>query len=225
MAMEAIDFGDNLEYVNSGRVHEFFSYIINKQVIKVTYSAGFKKLQTRIIHPYFIRQYNNRWFLFGWNEDAYRRQRPVSGILNLALDRIEDVQNVPDQYREISLEELKSFKEDYFEDIVGVTRNNTPPDRLLLRFDFRTGDLERDNASLRDYNYLKSKPFYPDLHFSTDDFVREEGYAEVWAMIIPNKELEAILLRYADTAKIIGPEDFKETMMKRIRGIMRKQES
>ena len=27
MAMEAIDFGDNLEYQNSSRVHEFFSYI------------------------------------------------------------------------------------------------------------------------------------------------------------------------------------------------------
>ena len=39
MAMEAIDFGDNLEYKNSNRVHEFFTYILNKQVIEVSYSA------------------------------------------------------------------------------------------------------------------------------------------------------------------------------------------
>lgn len=225
MAMEAIDFGDNLEYENSGRVHEFFSYIVNKQVIEVKYSAGFRKLQKRVIHPYFLRQYNNRWFLFGWNEDAFRRQRPASGILNLALDRVEDVQIVSDQYREISLEELKSFKEEYFEDIVGVTRNDTPPVRLVLRFDFRTGDPEKDNASLRDYHYLHSKPFYSHLHFSTDEFIREEGYAEVWTTIIPNKELEAVLLRYADTAKIIGPEDFRKTIMERIHRIKEKQES
>ena len=224
MAMEAIDFGDNLEYENSGRVHEYFSYIVNKQVIEVKYSAGYRKTQKRVIHPYFLRQYNNRWFLFGWNEDAYRRQKPISGILNLALDRIDDVRIVSDQYRDISLDELKSFKTDYFEDIVGVTRNNTQPDRLVLRFDFRTGDPERDNASLRDYHYLKTKPFYPELHFPTDDFVREEGYAEVWAMIIPNKELEAILLRYADTAKIVGPENFKRTIIERINRIKNKQE-
>ena len=32
MAMEAIDFGDNLEYENSSRVHESFSYILNSSL-------------------------------------------------------------------------------------------------------------------------------------------------------------------------------------------------
>ena len=225
MAMEAIDFGDNLEYENSNRVHEFFSYIINKQVIKVTYNAGYRNTQKRIIHPYFIRQYNNRWFLFGWNEDAYRRQRPATGILNLPLDRIGEAVVVPEEYRSISLEELRDFKDEYFGDIVGVTRLEIEPVHLVLRFDFRTGDTEKDLASRRDYYYLNTKPFYPYLHFPSEDFIREEGYAEVSTNIIPNKELEAVLLRYANTAKIIEPVEFRETMMKRIKEIVEKQES
>ena len=34
-----------------------------------------------VIHPYFLKQYNNRWFVFGKNDlNGY--------ILNLALDRM-----------------------------------------------------------------------------------------------------------------------------------------
>ena len=225
MAMEAIDFGDNLEYHNSSRVHEFFSYIMDQRVLEVSYSAGFGKPQKRIIHPYFVRQYNNRWFLFGWNEKAAQEKKPVSGILNLPLDRIVDVKTLPVAYREVSLEDIREFKEDYFADIVGVTRlDNEPVIPLTLRFDFATGDEKKDNASRRDYYYLKTKPFYPYISFSTEDFIKEHGYAEASMDIIPNKELEGILLRYADTAKIIAPDDFQDRILARIQNIIKKQE-
>lgn len=225
MAMEAIDFGDNLEYENSSRVHEFFSYIMNKQVLELDYNAGFGKPQKRILHPYFVRQYNNRWFLFGWNEQAAQEKKPASGILNLPLDRIDNIKPVPILYREVSLQEIKDFKEDYFGDIVGVTRLDTEPSvHLVLRFDFNTGDVMKDNAARRDYFYLKTKPFYPYISFSKDEFIRQNGYAEATMDIIPNKELEWMLLRYADTAKIICKDDFRDKMIKRIHDIVNKQE-
>ena len=225
MAMEAIDFGDNLEYENSSRVHEFFSYILNKQVLELNYNAGFGKPQKRIIHPYFVRQYNNRWFLFGFCEQAAKEKKPASGILNLPLDRIVSVKTVPTIYREVSVQDVKDFKEDYFGDIVGVTRLDMEPSvHLVLRFDFNTGDVKKDNAARRDYFYLKTKPFYPYITFSNDEFIRENGYAEATMDIIPNKELEWMLLRYADTAKIICKDDFRDKMLKRIQDIVKKQE-
>lgn len=224
MAMEAIDFGDNLEYENSSRVHEFFSYIMNKQVLELNYNAGFEKPQKRIIHPYFVRQYNNRWFLFGWNEKAAQEGKPASGILNLSLDRIENIKTVPDRYREVSIEDIREFKEEYFGDIVGVTRIEAE-DRipLVLRFEFNTGDDKKDFAARRDYYYLRTKPFYPYISFPSEDSIKENGYAEVTMDIIPNKELEGILLRYADTAKIVGPEEFRNRMLNRIQDIIKKQ--
>ena len=224
MAMEAIDFGDNLEYKNSSRVHEFFSYILNKQVLELSYSAGFGKPRKIVIHPYFVRQYNNRWFLFGWNENAALERKPSSGILNLPLDRIDDVRAINSAYREVSVQDVRDFKDDYFGDIVGVTRLDTEPSiPLTLRFDFNTGDETRDNAAKRDYYYLMTKPFYPYITFSNDDFVKQNGYAEATMDIIPNKELEGILLRYADTAKIVAPEEFRGKMIKRIKNIIEKQ--
>lgn len=226
MAMEAIDFGDNLEYENSSRVHEFFSYILNKQVLELNYNAGFGKPQKRVIHPYFVRQYNNRWFLFGWCEQAAKEKKPASGILNLPLDRIVCVKTVPVAYREVSVQDLKDFKEDYFGDIVGVTRLDSEDSiHLVLRFDFNTGDPKQDNAARRDYYYLRTKPFYPYITFPKEKEIELNGYAEVSMDIIPNKELEGILLRYADTAKIAEPADFREIMLKRIDNIVKKQKA
>ena len=224
MAMEAIDFGDNLEYENSSRVHEFFSYILNKQVLELNYNAGFGKPQKRIIHPYFVRQYNNRWFLFGYCEQAAREGKPASGILNLPLDRIVSVKTVPTIYREVSVQDVKDFKEDYFGDIVGVTRlDSEGPIHLVLEFDFNTGNPKQDNAARRDYYYLRTKPFYPYINFPSEKEIEKTGRAEVSMDIIPNKELEGILLRYADTAKIMGDEPFSNKMLDRIRNIVEKQ--
>lgn len=224
MAMEAIDFGDNLEYENSSRVHEFFSYIMNKQVLELDYNAGFGKPQKRILHPYFVRQYNNRWFLFGWNEKAALEGKPASGILNLPLDRITKTKTVAVPYREVSIDDIRDFKEEYFGDIVGVTRIESEERiPLVLRFDFNTGDEKKDFAARRDYYYLRTKPFYPYISFPTEDFIKESGYAEVTMDIIPNKELEGILLRYADTAKIVGPVGFRDRMLNRIQDIVDKQ--
>lgn len=225
MAMEAIDFGDNLEYENSSRVHEFFSYIMNKQVLELNYNAGFGKPQKRIIHPYFVRQYNNRWFLFGWNEKAAQEGKPASGILNLSLDRITQIKTVPDSYKEVSIDDIRAFKEEYFADIVGVTRIESEGRiPLVLHFDFNTGDEKQDNSARRDYYYLKTKPFYPYIAFSSNDFIKKNGYAEASMNIIPNKELEGILLRYADTARIIAPPIFQNRMLRRIQNIVKKQE-
>lgn len=224
MAMEAIDFGDNLEYENSSRVHEFFSYILNKQVLELNYNAGFGKPQKRIIHPYFVRQYNNRWFLFGYCEQAAREGKPASGILNLPLDRIVGVKTVPTIYRELTVQDIKDFKEDYFGDIVGVTRlDSEGPIHLVMRFDFSTGDSKQDNAARRDYFYLRTKPFYPYINFPSEKEIEKTGCAEVSMDIIPNKELEGILLRYADSAKILGDEPFRNKMLDRIRNIVEKQ--
>lgn len=224
MAMEAIDFGDNLEYENSSRVHEFFSYILNKQVLELNYNAGFGKPQKRIIHPYFVRQYNNRWFLFGYCEQAAREGKPASGILNLPLDRIVGVKTVPTIYREVTVQDIKDFKEDYFGDIVGVTRlDSEGPIHLVMRFDFSTGDSKQDNAAWRDYFYLRTKPFYPYINFPSEKEIEKTGCAEVSMDIIPNKELEGILLRYADSAKILGDEPFRNKMLDRIRNIVEKQ--
>jgi predicted DNA-binding transcriptional regulator YafY len=57
-------------------------YISNKNPVNLTYKsfkAGSEKME--VMHPYLLKEYRNRWFVFGYNEN-FRR------ISNYALDRI-----------------------------------------------------------------------------------------------------------------------------------------
>src|SRR5690606_38229782 len=60
----------------------------------------------------YLKQYNNRWFAFGLNADNQ------IATWNLALDRIEAIEETNLKYRQ-----SETDWEDYFFDIVGVTRS------------------------------------------------------------------------------------------------------
>ena len=93
---------------------DLYNSIINKQLLKITYKH-FYALESYEIRfsPYFLKGYNNRWFLFGWSEKNNR-------VENLALDRITDIRVTSGKYKE-----NESFNSNiYFQNIIGVTHTN-----------------------------------------------------------------------------------------------------
>jgi len=58
-----------------------------------------------------LKEYNNRWFLFGWNHDD-------NYIQNLALDRMQEIDSTGEMY----VDNQTDFTE-YFEDIIGVSND------------------------------------------------------------------------------------------------------
>lgn len=106
ISFEDNEFLKGLEYLEP-----LYQNIIHSQVLSINYQ-GFKQAEPMdyIIHPYFLKQYNNRWFLFGLNEETGQ-------IQNLALDRIRDVQPL----ETITYRNSEIDFDDYFYDIVGVT--------------------------------------------------------------------------------------------------------
>lgn len=71
---------------------ELIDCAINHQPIKLFYKTYSGKENVEVIHPYHVKQYNNRWFLFGLEQSPYGDR-----IANRALDRIEKFSkaNVP----------------------------------------------------------------------------------------------------------------------------------
>ena len=224
IAREAIDYGNYMDSYNSHRVHEFYSYIVNKKVLQVKYHVG-RRTKTVIIHPYFVRQDNAFWFLYGWSEAAYQSGCPETGIMNIRLDLIAETYIDDEQtYRDISLEELKKLKRRYFSDFVGVTRPKEGECRLIvIRFDFRTGNKMKDDASRKAFYDFKENPLPIVSTFASDELIAENGYAEVRMSAILNTELEVALLKYADTAKILEPVELRDAMIKRIHAMVDKQ--
>ena len=107
ISFEENEFLKGIEFLNV-----LYQYIIKNQCIEILYkSFKSEKGESIVISPYYLKQYNNRWFLFGWNHQFLK-------IQNLALDRILKIDDSKEKY----INNETNFNE-YFEDIVGVTND------------------------------------------------------------------------------------------------------
>lgn len=104
-----IDFEENKFLKGLKFLNPLYQYIINNQPVEVEYKPFTEELKRLVISPYYLKQYNNRWFLLGQNHIENYLQ-------TLALDRIQNVEKSKENFIETSID-----FEDYFDEIVGVT--------------------------------------------------------------------------------------------------------
>ena len=119
---QIISFSNNPYLKNSNLLGTLFDYISNKVVIRLSYHT-FNDDTIRCIefHTYLLKQYNDRWFLLGAADSDKH-------ILTFPLDRIDDVEPLPEMKYEKCPEELA----ERFEDIVGVTFYEDRPVEHIL---------------------------------------------------------------------------------------------
>lgn len=120
-----LSFDSNVDLRGIDRFKELFNYIINRQPIRITYEPFGKNPFDVEFHPYFLKQYNNRWFILGFNP-AYK------DISVFALDRIKDVKSINVKFIADTLIE-DPF--DYFFDVIGTTiPHNGEVEKVVLKF-------------------------------------------------------------------------------------------
>jgi predicted DNA-binding transcriptional regulator YafY len=186
-----IEFEENNYLKGLEHITPIYNSILYKKPINIEYKS-FKQnnCQFIVFHPYFLKQYNNRWFVFGKSETN-------ENLMNLALDRITGIQEIAKKY--IPNKSI-DFNE-YFEDIIGVTLNND-------------GNVE--NIVMKVSNellpYIKTKP----IHGSQK--LKEQGatHSLISIDLIPNYELESLILSYGEGLEIIKPEELRVKLNKRI---------
>ena len=82
-----LSFDSNVDLRGMDRFKELFNVILNEQPIKIAYEPFGKPIFDAVIHPYYLKQYNNRWFILGYNSK-------YKDISIFALDRIKSVESV-----------------------------------------------------------------------------------------------------------------------------------
>ena len=108
---------------NSNIIGRLFTAISQKQVIMLHYHT-FKEphvVTDYKLHPYLLKEYSSRWFLFAANTDN-------NHILNFALDRIVDFEPLP-AHKYIP---YNGDINDIFEDIIGVTLTDEPVHKIIF---------------------------------------------------------------------------------------------
>ncbi len=174
---------------------ELFHSIQYNKVLSIQYKS-YKQTKPISVyfHPYYLKQYNNRWFIFGFNED-------YGNISNLALDRIISIEIASKEY----LVNMTVNFEEYFEDVVGVTvSNRTEIDKVQLEID----------PSL--WPYIESKP----IHGSQRVISKSNGKVIIEIAVQINYELVSSLFAYGEGVKVLQPENLKIKMISKAKDLI-----
>ena len=180
-----IEFEQNKYLKGLDHITPAYNAIVHARALKILYQSFKQEAPDEFIfYPYFLKQFNNRWFLFGKREG-------VDSLVNLALDRI---QQIEESSKKFIPNKSIDFSE-YFEDVIGVTvRAETDAEKLLLKI----------SSSV--WPYIESKP----LHGSQKVKSRSGSDVVVELNVQVNHELIALLFSYMDTIEIIDPKALRE---------------
>lgn len=195
--MNVVSFANN--YYLKGREHfaPLIGYIINKQALTLTYQIFGMEPEKRTISPYHLKEYNNRWFLIAYDESR-------GDISNFALDRILDIKNSRQDYKESDID----FDE-YFEDIIGVSVvENNPVQTIKLKVFHKR------------YHYIETKPIHGSQKLISNE--SNDYFKVITIQVRWNRELEALLLSYGRDIEILEPAEIRDKMIWTIQKMLEK---
>ncbi len=191
----------NEAYAGLSYLKPIFLAIKNKEVLKITYQGfGDTADKEYLFHPYVLKQYNQRWFVFGYNEtnDVTRWSIPLDERLR--------------HFEPLKSAVMKKDETDwnaFFNEMVGVRKQSvTNPDPIaetvVLKF-----------AAHR-LQYFKTKPIHP----YWDEYAGEGKENQVFFETVINLELIQQLLSYGSDVEVLAPEGLKIKMKQQVEGML-----
>lgn len=186
-----IEFDDNPNLKGRQHITTLFDAIRLEHSLEIEYKT-FKaeKAAVFIIHPYYLKEYNNRWFLLAQIDNN-------QNISNFALDRIVSIKDAHIKF----IRNNQYDFEEYFKDIVGVSRhNNSKMENVLI------------HVKKELLPYIETKPIHQSQKLLRQD--NEGGIIQI--SVIPNFELEQVILSYGDGVKVMAPMTLVDRIKKKI---------
>ena len=189
-----VSFQSNPDLKGISLFGDLLKAIINKRTLKLTYTPFGKPTFTTDIYPYFLKQYNDRWYLIA-------QAIGYTGYAHYALDRIDDFKETELPYQEAEVD-----FEEYFDEFIGITDPGTESEDIIIK------------VKQQRYHYIKTKP----LHLSQRVLEETQDHAIISINVRINKELESQLLSFGDDIEVLAPDDFRNKIAERIRSMNQK---
>jgi predicted DNA-binding transcriptional regulator YafY len=191
-AAPVIGFDENPDLKGMKYFTPLFNAITERKAIKITYHPFDSDEIIDVVHPYYLKEYNQRWFLFGLN-DSFKT------ISNFALDRIESLELTNTKF----IENTEIDFAHYFDNVIGVSvKSNKPVEEVRLWVD------------KEQLPYMLSKPIHKTQRIETKN---DDGSAIVAINVVQNFELQQLLLSFGERVNILSPQSLKDEILDRIK--------
>lgn len=200
-AENLISFAQNEQLKGLEYLSPIIDATINHRPLAIEYISSNGHYHEHILHPYFVKQYNGRWFLFGLDEKEER-------IKNLALDRIQSLKKSNHEFRKNETVDFNS----YFDHVVGVTvpnENERENEILEIRLKF----------SPQRFKYVISKP----IHKSQTILSEEDCVISLHLYL--TRELEQQIFSFGPDVEVLYPDSFRKEIGRKIALCMEKYSS
>lgn len=180
-----VGFDENIDLKGRNFFATLFSAISNKQVLEISYK-NFKHgiEQKYIVHPYYLKQFNGRWFLIGHSDNIGR-------LSVFAFDRIVSTKS---NNRDYIPNTMYNFNE-YFDDMIGVTKPNEASLEVVKLW-----------ISAQRWPYVETKP----LHGSQRVVSKDKNGVTIQIEVYLNRELEQLVLSFGKDIKVLSPRILQE---------------
>ena len=182
-----IEFDTRPEASGLEYIEKLKNAIHSKTVLAVDYKPFDKDLLQLHIHPYLLKEYNHRWFIF-----CYTNEYKSRGVY--ALDRFKQITKTKLVYKNISTNIIKN----YFRDIMGVTniKEENVEDIVLRVTNFRA-------------KYMVSKPSH-----HSQKIIKEDDTNTWFSFRLKyNNELTAFLLSFGSDLTVEQPSSLAKKML------------
>ena len=136
------------------------------------------ELKYHTIKPYLLKEYQNRWYVIGLHIKAKE-------FRTFGLDRIENLKLTSDIFKK----DDTLYPKDLFNDIVGLVYSFNKIEKVELAFTPVQG------------KYIKTLP----IHHSQKILIDTEKEFKIELTIIPNYELDQLILSHGYTVKVLKP--------------------
>lgn len=184
-----VDFERNPNLKGLEHLNPLYDMIASRTTVSVSYrSFNARRPVTYILFPHLLKEYRNRWFLFGSRAGDMK-------LFNLALDRMVGFHACP----EIPYKDNPDFGDDFFCDVVGVTKH---PGLKKCAVVLRT-----DNSQA---SYILTKPLHASQRLVEKN--RADGSMTFELEVVVNREFISQLLTFGDGVKVLSPQSLADNM-------------
>lgn len=204
---QLVQTGANTILKNIEMLPDFFEWILNKQVVKLTMAPFALPRCELVIHPQFIKEFNGRWYVYGY---CVRDGKDIFDVFSLPLDRIIGTPKIVNvKYKDAA----PGTYDEYFRDIIGVTHG------------FHDGDREKTESwGLQKvvirihteymYGLVTTKKFHHSQVITVpygkhDD---DKEYGEIVLKVEPNNELLGKIRQMGTALEVMEPKELREKM-------------
>lgn len=170
-----------------------YQAILKEVVLVISYqSFNARQKSAMTIHPYLLKEFNNRWFLIG-------RKEGQDKLMTLALDRIISI----DMNLDLRYDKRDFDADRHFEHTIGVT---VLSDTDLIDIHFTA---DRKNAP-----YIITKPFHHSQEITEH---HDDGRVSFRMRVHHNFEVERLILGFGEGLVVNSPRKLKGRIKSKLR--------